>query len=347
MTKDQLLSKINDELDVYREFFRSDIVCGKLYVSPLRSDKRATFNVYRKGHRVMFKDFAGEQGDIFDFLKHHPSYNCDFIAAINLIAFRFGLSDDSPLIRSKNWSRAPHVDIYVRAEFDYEIAEFNRYGFSATYWRNYGVEIELLEEYDTKSVAKYEYVNANGKLIVQVPKIGDPIFVYEFPYSKSKKSVVKLYRPHSELKAMKFRGNLRATDVFGLKQLLEFEGKHDIIGIVGGQKDALAIRANTGIYCVAPPSESTHFDRDIFELIKTKSHRQFVMFDNDTAGFYFSSVIAYEFMIPNVEMSSFLDIDPCYISDKDAKIDIADYYYDLLLEDEPEDKFQILIDRMT
>lgn len=332
VTKEQILSSV-DQLEIYRAFFRPDLKLKKLYISPLRSEKVASFNVYRKGDRILYKDFGSDyQGDVFNFVMHRHS--CSFKQAIDLIASQFNLSGEEA-VNPRFYNPTPDVDFYIRKNFEYETKKWIIYASSYQYWLEHGVVMNYLDEYDVRLVQWYSWINDEGSKILVEEKPGIPIYAYVFDYNNADTDVVRFYSPYAKNRSQKHMGNLRSSDVFGFKQLMNEPGKVDIVGILGGQKDALTVYANTGIRCVAPASESTSIPDWIIEDIKSKSHRQFVMFDNDPAGKFFSQKIAKQASIPVI-----------YPEDTFTELsDVADYYK-WFHSVEEEDLFQTVINRI-
>src|SRR3972149_3371377 len=81
---------IIDELTLYEKYIGQNIRIGKCIKSPLREEKHPSFNIYRAVNgRVLFKDLAGDGGDIFNFVM--IKYCLTFPQAVRKIAEDLGI----------------------------------------------------------------------------------------------------------------------------------------------------------------------------------------------------------------------------------------------------------------
>ena len=88
---EEILKRVS-ELDIFRFYIGQDILLNRTMLSPLRGENRASFNLYqtRKG-RIRFKDFAGEEGSVFDFIM--LLFNCDYETALKKICVDMNLAE--------------------------------------------------------------------------------------------------------------------------------------------------------------------------------------------------------------------------------------------------------------
>jgi hypothetical protein len=339
MTKETLLSHITDR-QIFERFF-GEFKESKLYQSPLRTDdKNPSFNIFysQKKNCYLFKDLGGDggHGTCFDFVTRMTGVT--FPEVLKLIAGEFGLSEEISYNKSKpkTYSK-PENNIFLRSEFWYEEKPFPEFGDQIWFWEKIGITKEFLDEYHVKNIKWYSYINSEGKKITVQSRVHDPIYLYDY---ENNGEALRFYQPNAWNKKNKFRGNIRFFDIFGLKQLKEnFEKtgqRVPLCGILAGQKDALAVYANTGIRCVAAASESTAINDDEFEEIQKYSDFQFVMYDPDKAGYMYGKKLAYDFQIPFIDIKDMLRKYPFPMKDPAN-------YYEYILKEKLKDKLKPLI----
>lgn len=343
MDKATLLSHVTD-LDIFEKFFGS-FKESKLYCSPLRTDdKNPSFNIFfsnRKG-KLIYKDLGGggSHGDAINFVSE--LHGIPFPDVINFIAAEFGLSEHAEYNKLKKRPIEQfHNPIFIRKKFEWVEIPFPEFGEQIYYWERYGITKEFLDEYNVKNIQSFEFVSSKtNKLIKRERKAHHPIYLYHYDDgSNGLDHVVRFYLPNEPKGDMRFVGNTRDTDIFGLKQLkAEFErtGRRVLLcGILAGQKDCMALYANSGIRAVCGPSESTALNEDEFEEIQKYSEFQFVLYDPDKAGYLYGQRMANDYQIPFVDVASLFSK---YKSDKKIK-DPADYYK-YILENKLKDKLK-------
>lgn len=302
LSKEYILSQISEE-DIFQKYF-GQFKLKKMYKSPLRDDDDTpSFNIYKTpSGRLYFKDFGGEFGDCFDFVCEDQGV--DFRGALGIIAQDFQLLNktDVKVYRGKRRESIPYVEIVTsRLHFDYRAKPFPYFGQQIDFWAEGGITLEVLEEYNTRNVEWFTYINKNNRKIVHRAKLFDPIYAYEYG-----DGVVRFYRPKAKDKRLKWAGNTRFCDIFGLDQIKE---RVPVCGILAGQKDSMAQWANIGIRAVCTASESTWLTAEAFERIQAKSDKQFVLYDNDPPskqypegqGLHFAKKISKEYGIPALD----------------------------------------------
>lgn len=325
LSKDFILSIVSEE-DIYNKYF-GDFRLKRLYNSPLREDKKPSFNIYRNSSgKLCFKDFGGKQGDCFDFVMEYHGVN--FMGALSLIAQDFNIAFENfkEFKPKKKWDDAPFVEIiFSRKEFNYETKPFPEFGEQIEFWEKYGIDINVLEEYHVKNVDWYSFINKKGINIFRRSIPFHPIFLYDY-YNDGE--ALRFYWPKTTIKGNKWCGNTKFVDMFGVKQI---KTKVPLCGFLAGQKDVMSLYANTGIRSVSAPSESSEISEDQFMDIAEKSDKQFVLYDNDKAGKKYGQQLAEKFKIPLIDISQITNLK-----------DTSDYF-EHIIKNNQEEKLSELI----
>ena len=341
MDKKTILSHITEQ-DIFERFFGS-YVEGKLYRSPLRSgDKNPSFNIFRGRNGLRFKDLGGggQYGDCFSFVALKE--NIPFNEACNFVAIQFGLSEDKEIntVTIKYNNEIFYNPFVIRKKFTWEEKPFPEFGEQIDFWERIGITKEFLDYFNVKNIKWFAFLNKDGKEIKINTKPFYPIYLYHYG-----DDVVRFYCPKAkkENKEIKFVGNTRDFDIFGIEQLkqkVKKSGrKEPIIGILAGQKDCMALYANTGIFSVCTASESTNLPEEQFEELQELADFIFVMYDPDEAGRKYSQKLHEEYLLPVV------DVFPLFSKFSNTKIKIKDPadYYKFILENNIKDQLKLLI----
>lgn len=314
--KDTILEKV-DPVDLFAFYIRQStgqtLRLGKAIKSPLRNEKHPSFNIFRgEDGKVRYKDFADEGGDIFQFVMRLT--NKKFKDVLTTIAEDFGIirgdGSDIKLNGKYYMDRFPKLGVRDKQEFKYIKVEWDKE--DEGYWNAYGVSIANLEEYDTWPVNCFSGVTDDRKWVVY-STAGKRIYMYEYG-----NDTVRFYRPNADLskKEIKHMGNNTRHDVFGLNQLRKCKNVQDLVVLCAGQKDALALYANTGIRGLALNSESCKLTQEVYLEIMTYTKKLAVCYDLDKTGMKNASELHKNYGLKNISLSSM------GVGIKD----IADYY---------------------
>jgi hypothetical protein len=309
--KEEILEKV-DALQIYSKYIGREVRLGKAIRSPLREgDKSPSFNIYRNSSgKVLFKDFAGEEGDVFKFVE--LLYSCTFSEAVQIVASDFGIHVATSHIKKKQPMRSLKIDSYYKkpkAVFEYEKRHWE--ASDVKYWMQYGIDLSVTSNY---YVFPCSFFRTGGLLVHSVPE--DPIFVYEYASGS-----VRFYRPLAKLKKDKQIGNANGDDVFGYEPALSLSQSKrnkrlDMLGILAGQKDVMALDANIGIASVCLNSESSHLKMNQYLLLKEIADEIFILYDNDETGKKNSEKLKAEY--PDLTIVKLSDLTECK--------DVSDYY---------------------
>ena len=235
-------------------------ITNSLFISPIRKDKTPTCKlIYHTNGTLMYLDNRpGEfRGDVINFVKHikNISYKqalLDVYKTMNNGTISTHLKQNINLISNKEKST-------IKLNFK----EFTKEDLD--YWNSYYINIDLLNNFNIKSVKECFIKNSEGEYF-NCRKKDEMCFAYLFP-----DNTVKVYFP--ERKAYRFVSN--TTTIQGLSQLKE---DPEYVVITKSLKDVIVLHL-LGIPALAPQTESIIPSSIIDSFDKT-----YLLYDNDIAG---------------------------------------------------------------
>jgi len=306
LIKENILKYIS-EYDVYN-YYLPGIKIGKVYKSPFRSDKQASFGIFIGfDGELAFNDYRLGGGDFIKFVTWIEQ--CSYIDALNHINNIFDLKFlprggvnriyIKPALISKYKPKAKHKPkIYIKSR------EWN--SIDAEYW------YPLIES-DVKPANPIKYFWIDKQLFGTAP------LAYSYKYGKN---VYKIYQPTKDRKEGKWWSNISAsTPWFGHNNLPD---TGDYLFVASSNKDALVLIA-LGYNAIAPHSESQTFTPEQHAEYSFRFKNIVVFFDNDTTGI----LKAYRFNDLYGTTSLFLEEkdtkDPFEFIKKYTLLDLRDY----------------------
>lgn len=178
ISRDEILSKTGDGLEVFRHYISSDIRIGKYFCSPFYNDTKPSCNIYwnRKAMCFYFKDFgnADDVGDCFYYVGKVKGLDCHnpqhFIEILEIINHEMNLTlnnvkPTTRVIQSK--SKEQPKDIIK--PYSFTAKEFSNG--ELEFWGQYGINKMLLQEYNVLSLSEFKSVSsANKQLKSKVAK---------------------------------------------------------------------------------------------------------------------------------------------------------------------------------
>lgn len=307
------IGKLN-QLELFRTVLGiPDLRPGKMMRSPIRTgDSHPSFNVYNSGsNRYAFKDFAFEQGSIFDLVMH--MHGCDFKAAVHWLARKTGVGESEfvelkpkALIELPDVMTTPAICSWERKRDDGLPMD--------NYWMDrYGITDDQLSMYGIYRAERFKMTTSKGFLLEWTYQIDMPLYVMEIGKH------LKAYRPlaNKNIDGNKYIGNTNGQDIFGA-HIVTNARPDELILITAGQKDGLiAGERMRGVWPIALNSESVFPDETfMLKLIKTRAAIA-VCYDKDTTGraymkklkdrYPFILVINLEGLYPEPEVNDIAD----------------------------------------
>jgi len=274
LTKDRLLDY---STDIFRYYFRSDLIGGKYYPSPFRKEKVPSFNMYNNKNKgyLVYKDWGGTFGNAIDFVMR--LYNMDFREAMIRIVvdLRLPFITDNSIVDTKlEFKRA------LTSKKEYDIMP-NLLGTidnplydstDAAYWSKMFIPTSYLIKHDVYSLLSY-YIN---KLEVR-RKEGNPIYLYLEYYND--KVYYKLYKPKAE-GINKWKSNMTdvASKIYHNIHKIPAEG--DLLIITKSVKDNVVL-SYLGYNAISGQGEDIPLDVDIIDDLKKRYKQILIFYDND------------------------------------------------------------------
>ena len=260
--------------------------------SPLREDKKPSFDVYEKNQKVYCKDFS--TGDFW----HLPDLLCTLYSCsiIDLCDSLSNSTDLQKVSRQHNIYKSDDkkVNIQTRKRIWLDIDK--------EFWGKYGITRKWLE---FANVHPVNFMFINGKAY-RTDK-----HAYTYIEHKDNIETQKVYQPFNQ-NGFKWISSANGSVWSLWKQLPE---KSEDLIITSSLKDALTIWANTGIPSCSLQSESTMPKEKVINQLKSRFNNIFVLFDNDfdkkeNHGRIFGKRVADRFNLIQIELPTGTAKDP-------------------------------------
>lgn len=286
ITKDKILSLVTEK-DIVEHYVKQKITSKEQYMSPLREEKSPSFTFKQYGNKIIWRDWGtGLFGDAFTLVC--KLYDCNFHEALHRIDNDLHLGLTNRYLPSKPIEKKIDVgdnDYTVKRHIilvekqPYTLADYN-------YWRQYGISLRTLMEYDVKSC---RYVWLDEKLIRQY-KNSNPVYAYKF---KDEDHIYyKIYCP-LEVKRRKWVFNGSANCYEGYDQL-PLHG--EVLIITKSMKDIMCLH-DIGYPAISLQGESNKLTQEFYEKLCRRFGKLVLLYDNDEAGRNGSSKISNKFGI--------------------------------------------------
>lgn len=288
LSKDELLKRTNNGLDVFRYYVPGQWRVGRNFLNPFYADHKASCNIFfdRKNGCYRIKDFGNNDfsGDCFFLVGKLNGLDCEnsngFVKILQIINcdLNLGLSENdishftptSPVAKS-----GQKLDQTVELK---KVKPFsvNQQSFSAKellFWKQYGITAELLRLYKVISLKEFQSENNDDKPFSLKSSEQEPMFGY------CGKRYVKIYRPFSEIRFL-YGGSFGENYCFGLEQL---PIKGDTLFITGGEKDVLSLSAR-GFHAICFNSETSTIPDSIIRKLTHRFKHIVLLYDVDKTG---------------------------------------------------------------
>ena len=287
LRKEEILSRTNNGLLVFKHYLPSDWRIGRHFLNPLYQDRKASCNIYFDRHSGMYKmkDFGNDNysGDCFFFVGQLKGLDCnraaDFVEILEIIDrdLGLGLATGTPIaipttVNNRNVAdkaeETPEKPVkpYQFREQKFPLVEL-------MYWQQYGITPKLLEHYKVCSLREYNSETAEGKPYTYVSSMIEPMYGYKG------KQYIKLYRPFSTPRFL-YGGNFGENYCFGLEQL---PAKGDTLFITGGEKDVLSLAAH-GFHAICFNSETVTVPPTLVYRLTFRFKHIVLLYDTDKTG---------------------------------------------------------------
>lgn len=207
LKKEDLLSKTNDGLEVFRYYVSGNWKVGQNFKNPFYDDKNPSCNIYKDKKIGIYriKDFGDPRfnGDCFSLVGYLYGLDCtqshDFVEILKIINQDLNLGLD---ISYSNASKRPQRKIKVEANptatnelpsyRPYRIVDKNFSKRELDYWETFGITKTVLDIFGVKSLQSFESINKKGQPYRIESNDDEPIFSYQ------NAELIKIYRPLSK-----------------------------------------------------------------------------------------------------------------------------------------------------
>ena len=272
ITKDFILSKVNQESIMQHYCKGADVNSKKLFLSPLRSDNHVTCSIYKSKSGVLYMhDFAtNEHIDCWNLVM--KLYNCNYYEALKIIAQDFHLIDSSNVVKTQIPKIVEPLKETESARIQVQIKEFTDN--ELKWWKSFGISKKTLKKYHVFSL---QHVFLNGELKF-ISSEQCPIYGYYFGKDKNGNEKWKCYFPTRD--SFRFLNNLSKKVLQGYHQLPK---TGDLLVITKSMKDVCALY-EFGISAVSPNSETLFIDDKKLEEFKRRFKHILVIYDQDRPG---------------------------------------------------------------
>lgn len=291
LNKNEILSRTNGGLDVFRYYLNVEFRIGRNFLNPLYKDSKASCNIFYDRHKQYYrmKDFGDDtySGDCFALVGNIHRLDCKsasgFIEILSIINRDLNLSLDerdkaniqtqssksiSP--PKKNDPEPPLIQQQVKP---YKITRKEFSTKELNFWNQSGITHDVLKQYKVISLMVFSSKNNNDKPFSIKSTTDEPIFAY------AGKSRIKLYRPFSNPRFM-YAGEPEEYYCFGLEQL---PAKGDVLFITGGERDVLTL-ATHGFHAICFNSESSNIPKRIIHKLVYRFKHIVILYDVDKTG---------------------------------------------------------------
>ena len=271
------LKKYIEDIDVYHFYTGKQVDLSQTSISsPLREDKNPSFGYFysQSSNEICFNDFVLGGGDFVKFVQ--IKFGLNFFEALSKIAVDFNLSDKFICKSITKTLRKDFSKInYANRETLLKNSDVSQLGIKMRkynlkdlkYWNQFNINYEILKKY---RVAPISYIFINGN-----PIVADK-FAYAFKELKDRKVTYKIYQPFND--KYKWLNNHNNSVWQGWTQL-PVKGENLII--TKSLKDVMSIVNTTGIPAVSLQAESCKPKSHIINMLKSRFHNVFILYDND------------------------------------------------------------------
>ena len=272
ISKSEILKYFN-ELEIFQHYIDDEVMLGKLILSPLRRENKASFGFFvGEGNEICFNDFKLGKGDFIQFLRLRDGLT--YFEALSKVANDFNLQDDYICkIYPKSSDNSPKVRIIK----DDMLSKFTGYylgkkarewqSHDVLFWRQFGIGKETLEFFNVQPIS---FIFIGDKCF--------PADKYAYCFIEMKDGIetYKIYQPFSE--NYKWINNHNNSVFQGWTQLPE-TGKTLII--TKSLKDVMCLYEVAKLPSVAMQSENVLPKRHVFDQLQSRFTDVELLYDND------------------------------------------------------------------
>lgn len=277
VTAEMILERISEE-DIFRRYISNFQDINKSFCSELRIDSKPDCRIYvSSSNKLYYKDFAnGDHLDCFYYVM--KKFNCNYFEALNIIANDFNIKKleyrdkiipgfvkkmDKPIRREK-------------ARIEIVSQPFNYVDYS--YWEQFGIDLELLNQYNVFS-CKYVYLYKGiNRYILEYNK-KNPVYAYRF--TRPDDYSYKIYKPLEPDKTKKWLFSGGASDDIEGYDQLNLHG--DVLILTKSLKDCMCYRS-MGYDAISLQGEGNKLEQELVNKLLNRFSKIIINYDQDPQG---------------------------------------------------------------
>ncbi len=274
ITKDAILEH---STEIFRYYFNSNFTEGSYYLSPLREEKGASFNIYMnrsKGYLV-YKDWGGTFGNAVDFVMrlNNMTFYDTMVKIVKDLHLPFSTDDKEfrdPIkfqrkIKSRKISKLLPNLIGTIDEPIYDETDIG-------YWSNMFIPVTYLPKHKVYAVNSYII----GDIEIR-REHNKPIYIFVEIFEK--KLYYKLYAPKADHKN-KWKSTMTHVAAKVYHNLSNIPKTGKLLIITKSVKDNI-ILSYLGYNVISGQGEDIPLDEDLITKLKSRYEKILIFYDND------------------------------------------------------------------
>lgn len=283
ITKEDILSKIS-EYDVFKKYCTNFKEINVSFISDLRVSDTPNCRIHLiNNNELRYKDF--KMGDYLDCWNYvMKKFYCTYYEALTIIAndfnirnFNLAKSDLKNIVMANDEFRLKVSNIPKQKALITIISQpWNKIDYE--YWNQYGISLELLDEYNVFS-AKNVYLYKGDKRITLSYTKTNPCYAYRF--EREGTYSYKVYFPLTKDKKYKwlFSGGTK-DDIEGYDQL-PLSG--DVLILTKSLKDVMCFRV-LGYNAISLQGEGNKLEQELVNKLLKRFDKIIINYDGDERG---------------------------------------------------------------
>lgn len=280
ITSEDILRRVS-EYDIFLRYCSNFKEVDVSFCSDLRSDRDPDCRIYvNRSNHLMYKDFAsGEHYSCFGYVM--AKYGCIFPEAVNIVANDFNLRSNvtslNPRVIVANDEIRINPVLTPRLKSNISIIEQPFTIVDYEYWNQFGISLELLEEYNVFSAKTVYLIKGFKRTTFQYTK-KNPCYAYRF--TRDGQYNYKIYWPLGEKNFKWLFSGGAMEDHEGADQLDLFG---DLLIITKSLKDVMVLRT-LGYNAISLQGEANKLLYEEYQKYSKRFSKIISLYDNDEAG---------------------------------------------------------------
>ena len=286
----KILELTNGGLDVFI-YYLGDKCLKKSFRNPLREDARPSCHLYPNKDsygniQYYLQDFGDSSfcGNCFTIVGKLCGINTrlNFREVLEVIDRDLSLDifDNASYSQQRLVVKKVISKERLKEEKDFISFEYKSKSYTHNekdYWKKYGINMEILEQYNVYSLDSIKFTRKDGSSFANFSSKAIPMFAYLF--GQAKVQGLKIYRPTAKNRFL-YAGRLPKPYIFGWEQLPK---NGEVVTITGGEKDVLSLAAH-GFNAIAFNSETAKIPEAIMTELQGRFAKILFLYDMDETG---------------------------------------------------------------